>query len=46
MGAETTRVSARHAGPGRWDQGGTADCPGFRPAIAGDRALPLDSSVD
>jgi hypothetical protein len=46
MGAEMTRVSARHAGPGTRDEGGTADCLGFRPAIAGDRALPLDSSVD
>lgn len=30
MGAALARVSARHAGPGSWDQGGTADCLGFR----------------
>jgi formylglycine-generating enzyme required for sulfatase activity len=30
MGAERARVSARHGGPGAWDQGGTADCLGFR----------------
>jgi formylglycine-generating enzyme required for sulfatase activity len=27
------RVSARHAGPGSWDEGGTADCLGFRPVL-------------
>ncbi len=30
MGIEKVRVSARHAGPGAWDEGGTADCLGFR----------------
>jgi formylglycine-generating enzyme len=30
MGIEKVRVSARHAGPGIWDEGGTADCLGFR----------------
>ena len=33
MNAERARVSARHAGPGVWDQGGTADCLGFRPVM-------------
>jgi formylglycine-generating enzyme len=33
MGIEKVRVSARHAGPGSWDQGGTADCLGFRPLM-------------
>jgi formylglycine-generating enzyme required for sulfatase activity len=33
MGIERVRVSARHAGPGSWDQGGTANCLGFRPVI-------------
>jgi sulfatase modifying factor 1 len=32
-GVETLRVSARHAGPGPYDEGGTADCLGFRPII-------------
>jgi formylglycine-generating enzyme len=32
-GAETLRVSARHAGPGPNDEGGTADCLGFRPVM-------------
>jgi formylglycine-generating enzyme required for sulfatase activity len=37
MGIERLRVAARHAGPGSWDQGGTADCLGFRPVMkAGD----------
>ena len=33
MGIEKVRVSARHAGPGAWDEGGTADCLGFRPLM-------------
>jgi formylglycine-generating enzyme required for sulfatase activity len=33
MGAAMARVSARHAGPGSWDMGGTADCLGFRPVM-------------
>jgi len=33
MGADMARVSARHAGPGDWDEGGTADCLGFRPVV-------------
>ncbi len=33
MGVERVRVSARHAGPGAWDEGGTADCLGFRPVM-------------
>jgi formylglycine-generating enzyme required for sulfatase activity len=33
MGVEMVRVSARHAGPGAWDAGGTADCLGFRPVL-------------
>ena len=33
MGVEMVRVSARHAGPGSWDEGGTADCLGFRPVL-------------
>ena len=33
FGLERVRVSARHAGPGEWDQGGTADCLGFRPVL-------------
>lgn len=35
MGVEMVRVSARHPGPGSWDEGGTADCLGFRPVIEG-----------
>lgn len=35
MGIEMIRVSARHAGPGSWDEGGTADCLGFRPVLEG-----------
>ena len=35
MGIEMIRVSARHAGPGSWDGGGTADCLGFRPILEG-----------
>jgi len=35
MGIEMIRVSARHAGPGSSDEGGTADCLGFRPVLAG-----------
>ena len=33
MSIERVRVSARHAGPGSWDEGGTADCLGFRPVM-------------
>lgn len=33
LGVEFVRVSARHAGPGPWDEGGTADCLGFRPMM-------------
>jgi len=33
MGVDRVRVSARHAGPGSWDEGGTADCLGFRPVL-------------
>ena len=33
FGIEMLRVSARHAGPGSWDEGGTADCLGFRPVM-------------
>jgi formylglycine-generating enzyme required for sulfatase activity len=33
MGIDKVRVSARHAGPGSWDAGGTADCLGFRPLL-------------
>ena len=33
MGVEMVLVSARHAGPGSWDEGGTADCLGFRPVL-------------
>lgn len=33
FGVEMVRVSARHAGPGLWDEGGTADCLGFRPVM-------------
>jgi len=33
LGIEMVRVSARHAGPGSWDEGGTADCLGFRPVM-------------
>ena len=33
MGVERVRVSARHAGPGAWDEGGNADCLGFRPVM-------------
>jgi len=33
LGVEFARVSARHAGPGPWDEGGTADCLGFRPVL-------------
>lgn len=33
MGIEKLRVAARHAGPGAWDEGGTADCLGFRPLM-------------
>jgi formylglycine-generating enzyme required for sulfatase activity len=33
MGVDKVRVSARHAGPGSWDKGGTADCLGFRPVM-------------
>lgn len=33
FGVEFIRVSARHAGPGSWDEGGTADCLGFRPVL-------------
>ena len=33
MGVEMVRVSVRHAGPGSWDEGGTADCLGFRPVM-------------
>jgi formylglycine-generating enzyme required for sulfatase activity len=33
MSSEKLRVSARHAGPGPWDEGGTADCLGFRPVM-------------
>ncbi len=33
MGVENVRVSARHAGPGPWDEGGTAGCLGFRPVM-------------
>ena len=35
FGVEFVRVSARHAGPGSWDEGGTADCLGFRPVLVG-----------
>jgi len=35
MGIEMVRVSTRHAGPGAWDEGGTADCLGFRPVLVG-----------
>jgi len=35
MGIEKIRVSARHAGPDSSDQGGTADCLGFRPILEG-----------
>ncbi len=34
-GIEMVRVSARHAGPGSLDEGGTADCLGFRPVLEG-----------
>ena len=37
MSVERVRVSARHAGPGEWDQGGTADCLGFRPIVEATR---------
>jgi formylglycine-generating enzyme required for sulfatase activity len=37
LGAAFARVSARHAGPGSWDSGGTADCLGFRPVIESPR---------
>jgi formylglycine-generating enzyme len=33
LGVEFVRVSTRHAGPGSWDEGGTADCLGFRPVM-------------
>jgi formylglycine-generating enzyme required for sulfatase activity len=33
MGIDKVRVSARHAGPGSWDAGGTAACLGFRPLL-------------
>lgn len=33
MGVEMVRVSTRHAGPSSWDEGGTADCLGFRPVL-------------
>ena len=33
FGIERLRVSARHAGPGSWDEGGTADCLGLRPMM-------------
>lgn len=33
LGVEFVRVATRHAGPGSWDEGGTADCLGFRPAM-------------
>jgi formylglycine-generating enzyme len=33
MGVEKLRVSSRHAGPGSWDEGGTAECLGFRPVL-------------
>jgi hypothetical protein len=33
MGGDRVRVSARHARPGSWDEGGTADCLGFRPVM-------------
>ena len=33
FGIAMIRVSARHAGPGEWDEGGTADCLGFRPVM-------------
>ena len=35
LGVEFVRVSTRHAGPGSWDKGGTADCLGFRPVLVG-----------
>jgi formylglycine-generating enzyme required for sulfatase activity len=33
FGIQMVRVSTRHAGPGSWDEGGTADCLGFRPVL-------------
>lgn len=39
MDVERVRVSARHAGPGAWDQGGTADCVGFRPVMEAKRRV-------
>ena len=33
MGVEMLRVSARHAGPASTDEGGIADCLGFRPLL-------------
>jgi len=33
LGVDFVRVSTRHAGPGPWDEGGTADCLGFRPVM-------------
>jgi formylglycine-generating enzyme len=32
-GVELVSVATRHAGPGSWDAGGTADCLGFRPVM-------------
>jgi formylglycine-generating enzyme required for sulfatase activity len=35
MGVERVRVAARHAGPGSWDDGGTANCLGVRLVMEG-----------
>jgi formylglycine-generating enzyme required for sulfatase activity len=35
LGAERVRVAARHAGPGSWDEGGTARCLGVRILMEG-----------
>jgi formylglycine-generating enzyme required for sulfatase activity len=35
MGVEMVRVSARHAGPGLWDEGGTSGCLGVRVMMEG-----------